>query len=149
MFRFRAVTDLCNLYCKSLQHHPLATKAITAATIAGASDVVCQCIEQNPALLYQLLPNKGEDWQQSTNTGAAVVMASSSARTQINWNRILQVCLVGLLWAGPAQHTWYNFLDRFVRFTNRIGSVSTKILLDATGFTPIACKGKMAVFALF
>ena len=67
-------------------------------------------------------------------------MANSSATIHYNWNRTLQVCIVGLCWGGPAQHTWYNILERVVRIQHRLGGLVARVALDATVFTPFGRK---------
>ena len=147
---------LCEFYCRSLQQHPLATKALTAATMAGASDIACQSIEQEPALISRLLPRElfltlsgKEDDEHPHDSllitvprthATAAILANSSAAIHINWNRTLQVCIVGLCWAGPAQHTWYNVLERVVHIQHRLGGLVARVALDATVYTPFGCK---------
>ena len=157
MIRVRLFTGFCELYCRSLQQHPLTTKALTTAAVAGASDIACQSIEQHPALLLwsqeflqQLSwPYNAVDEQHRgllttalpSSSNASVVMANSSSSTiHYNWNRTLQVCIVGLCWAGPAQHTWYNILERVVRIQHRVGGLVTRVALDAMVYTPFGRK---------
>jgi hypothetical protein len=85
---------------------------------------------------------------------------NNKSSTQYDWRRTVHVGIVGLLWAGPAQHTWYNVLERTMVLLGRLtsaaggnglllfggttiitkgGGLVTRLVLDATVFTPFTC----------
>ena len=138
-----AFAGLAEMYCRSLQTHPLLTKALSSATIMGASDLACQTIEQRPPWVEQLL--------QSMNCNNVQILhakqSTNSRPLRYNWNRTLQVCVVGLVWAGPISHYWYNIVERYVRIPHRVGALMARILMDAALFSPVAgkCDGTMVV----
>jgi hypothetical protein len=105
----------------------LATKSVTAGTLAAVSDVVCQRLETSSSLVT--LPAEG-----TTLTDEASVVATTT-----DWWRTFQVGLVGLLWTGPIAHTWYNLLERLVvPITHHRVAFGARLVLDATLFSPVA-----------
>ena len=113
-----AMRQAWGVYRDLLHQHPLSTKAITAAALAGAADVVCQSLERMP---YSNITANSEGGEEARN-----------------WNRTFQVAVVGLLWSGPVSHSWYNLLERSVRVKHQLGGLTIRMILDAVVFSPVA-----------
>lgn len=143
-----------NLYVQSLRKHPLTTKALTSAVLAGTADVTCQRIERS-SLLLSHRPRSDVETNSENGRGRVTSSTGELPGTELatssvapaarhhhvgnDWNRTLQVCMVGLLWSGPAAHSWYNILERMTgRMQHGARGLAARMLLDAAVFSPIA-----------
>lgn len=64
--------------------------------------------------------------------------ATTTDPMDYDWNRTIQVCVVGLVWAGPISHHWYNVVERVVVIQHRMAALGARILADAIIFSPVA-----------
>ena len=85
---------------------PLCTKAVTSATLLGAGDVLCQCLD-----------------------------GTRAAAEELDVCRVLRMTSWGLVVNGPTGHLWYKGLDSVVRASGARG-VATKVAADQLIYTP-------------
>lgn len=127
-------------YKSALSAHPLATKAITAASILSLSDIACQSFERTR------MANTGWNWSDAAVSIRNLILyphlqGSQWTENHHDWNRTFQVGVTGLTFSGPISHYWYQVLDKIVRVRSLWLNVCTKMVLDATIFSPFAVAG--------
>ena len=93
----RLITNPIAWYARKLDTHPLITKCITSAFIAGSGDLVCQYVVD-----YQKKQNGVENY-------GALNDGFESDVTQTG-----RFALLGLTFIAPMYHNWFAFLNRRV-----------------------------------
>lgn len=94
-----------SVYSASLAARPIMTKSFTACLIFGLSDWSAQHIESSKT-------DKSTDKKE----------------TKKNWTRIIVAALVGLLYFGPAAHSWYDMIFKILPGTSLVSTLQKATL---------------------
>lgn len=89
-------------------------QAITSSIVTGIADVVAQ----------------------------RLASSGGASKTIYNWRRTVAMALFGLIWAGPSNHFWQQWLERFVKKEQETSGglmrVLKKVAMDQLVYGPIA-----------
>ena len=140
---------LLRFYNQSLQKRPLLTKAITSACLMTVADGVAQKIERANA--NEIVEKNGPDVNLQDGCPRNVGFKPKSSQEEANekllghdFERSMQLGIVGFVFSGPLSHGWYSFLNKVVTFKAAMPRVAASMVLDALLFTPVACAGYFA-----
>mmetsp|Transcript_13143 Transcript_13143/g.15449 ORF Transcript_13143/g.15449 Transcript_13143/m.15449 type:complete len:263 (-) Transcript_13143:92-880(-) len=112
-------------YASKLESHPLLTKCITSAFIAGSGDLVCQYITHC----------------QSKEDTTEIYSTNNSTFTP-DINRTGRFAFIGMTFVAPMAHSWFGFLGRYVPGTS-FGAALKRVVLDQIIFAPFMIPGFM------
>ncbi|KAF2071206.1 hypothetical protein CYY_007474 [Polysphondylium violaceum] len=116
-------------YLHLLDKYPLTTKSLSTGVLMGTGDILAQRIDFH---FKQQSLNKDNNNTNDDN------------RFKIDYQRVLTMTSVGVLFSGPVLHYWYTSLDKIV-----VGSGKTvyikKMLLDQGVFAPIVISCFMGI----
>ena len=125
------------VYKELLRTDPLITKSLTSSGIMTISDVLCQKL-----VIMNNSPKPSYDSKdQVEDTGSA----PGAARTRLDFSRMLQVAITGIVWSGPIQHWWFGTLDKMVTIQDPILRLIVKLFFDSIIFSPLTISGYFAV----
>jgi len=121
----RAAPNPIAWYAAKLESHPLLTKCITSAFIAGSGDLVCQYITH-----CQKRENQTENYSSVSNTFTPDI------------NRTGRFAFLGMTFVAPMAHSWFGFLGKYVPGTSFTAAIK-RVVLDQIIFAPIMIPGFM------
>lgn len=93
-------------YHRALTKRPILVQSLSTAVLFGAGDVIAQ----------QIVEKQG--WEKH------------------DLQRTLRMTTFGGVFAGPTLSTWYRFVDKKVKTTNKFQGLATKVALDQFIFAP-------------
>ncbi|KAI9344725.1 hypothetical protein BD770DRAFT_397376 [Pilaira anomala] len=93
-------------YHRVLTKRPILVQSLSTAVLFGAGDVIAQ----------QAVEKQG--WQKH------------------DFQRTFRMSAFGGVFAGPVLSTWYRFIDKKVKTTNKFQGLVTKVVLDQFVFAP-------------
>jgi len=112
-------------YAHKLETHPLRTKCVTSALIAGSGDLVCQYVIHHQKKLNE------------TGSGVAVNDSFNS-----DMKRTFRFAFMGLMFVGPMYHIWLDFLGKHYGGSSATAAFK-RVMLDQLVFTPFMIPGFM------
>jgi len=122
----KTVSNPVAWYANKLETHPLITKCLTAAFIAGSGDLVCQYVSHNRKYStvdrdYYLGPDESFD---------------------PDMKRTGRFAIVGMSFVAPMCHHWFRFLHKHVS-GQTLFSALKRVVIDQIFFAPIVIPGVM------
>ena len=98
LIRFNSVSRAWRKYNISLKQSPIATKAVTCATAYAIGDLTAQVASKKAISLPRRIAS-------------------------VDTLRIVRAAIYGLLWCGPACHTFYSRLDQVCTVEHGLATV--------------------------
>jgi hypothetical protein len=138
-------------YSRKLSTHPLITKSLTSAIIAGLGDVLCQAAmynDDNDSLPATATTNHEND-ENNNKEPSKVSSSSSTSRRMICWLHSFWTtgwdaqctcifALLGFTFVAPTSHYWYEALAKHAWTTGQsLTNISKRVFLDQFVWTPI------------
>lgn len=114
------------VYKEMLRTDPLLTKSLTSSSIMTVSDVICQKL---------VMANTKTDRKETDSTPTP----------SLDYVRMLQVAITGIVWSGPIQHWWFGTLDKIVTIQHPILRLVVKLIFDSMIFSPLTISGYFTV----
>jgi hypothetical protein len=112
----------------------VATKAITSGCIVGAGDLACQTFIEGRGGSADM--NKGcTTSQQAKKESSPADSAFHAKLLPLDYVRLGNMTLLGVVLVAPVLHVWYGFLGRKLPGTSVV-PVAGRVLLDQALFAP-------------
>ena len=115
----------------------MATKALTSGCIVGAGDVACQTFIEGRSLRGGSadVNNGCTTSQQAKNDSNPADSSFHAKLLPLDYVRLGNMTLLGVVLVAPVLHVWYGFLGRKLPGTSVV-PVAGRVLLDQALFAP-------------
>lgn len=121
----KVVSNPIAWYASKLESHPLLTKCLTSAFIAGCGDLACQYITHC----------------QSNEDKTDIYTTNNSTFTP-DINRTGRFAFIGMTFVAPMAHSWFGFLGRAIP-GKTLAAALKRVVLDQIIFAPFMIPGFM------
>lgn len=122
----KTVTNPIAWYANKLETHPLITKCLTSAFIAGSGDIVCQYVSH---------VQKNQLVDKENYLGPNESFEPDMKRTS-------RFAIVGMTFVAPMCHHWFRFLHQHVSGQSLYAALK-RVVIDQVVFAPFMIPGFM------
>ena len=127
---------LLRWYASKLDSHPLRTKIITSAAIAGTGDLLCQSFGLGSENTAEDTNDDRKHLHDHHHSKQHSHSAHSTSTNRYDITRTAKFALLGAALVAPATHFWYGYLMTKIPGSN-MSSVGKRLAFDQGLFAPL------------